>query len=173
MDEVRLPSDEMSMEEIRATSSAVKTYNLNKPMDWATFKELPEDLLKEYLNKIRQRFHPTDANIADMLGVSAGSLSMLLKKYNLNAVYNQKAIRDLDGWNAWLAGEDISLVVPTTKPKDAKTTKTPTTTEKPAFKITPHQGTVTIEGDAAEALLMLSSILVGHNGRLTIEWELQ
>lgn len=173
MDEVKLPSDELPMEEVRAMNSGVKVYNLNKPMDWATFKELPEDLLKEYLNKIRQRFHPTDANIADMLGVSPGTLSMLLKKYKLNAVYDQKAIRDLDGWNAWLAGEDISLVVPTTKPKDAKTTKTPTTTEKPSFKITPHQGTVTIEGDAAEALLTLSSILVGHKARLTIEWELQ
>ena len=112
MDEVKLPSDELPMEEVRAMNSKVTTYNLNKPMDWATFKELPEDLLKEYLNKIRQRFHPTDANIADMLGVSPGSLSMLLKKYKLNAVYDQKAIRDLGSWNAWLAGEDISLVVP-------------------------------------------------------------
>ena len=168
MDEVRLPSDEMSMEEIRATSSAVKTYNLNKPMDWATFKELPEDLLKEYLNKIRQRFHPTDANIADMLGVSRGSLSTLLTKYKLNAVYDQKAIRDLDGWNAWLSGEDISMSAPMPKPKRINHVPKDQTPRK----LIPHEGTVTLEGDAAEALLLLSSLLVGYKVRLTMEWEL-
>lgn len=64
-----LPMDDMTPAQIRTMSGPVKTYHLGKPMDWATFKDMPEDLQKKYIKDLYARFGVTNRRLAVMFGV--------------------------------------------------------------------------------------------------------
>lgn len=104
---VRLPSDNMTPKEIRAMSGECVTYNLKKPMDWETFKRMPEDLQKEYVCRLRSRFGCNNSAIADMLGtgrknfqVYVGKLGLCLGKGSGNDAW------DVVGFDRWKRGEE-------------------------------------------------------------------
>lgn len=64
-----LPMDDMTPAQIRTMSGPVKIYHLGKPMDWATFKDMPEDLQKKYIKDLYARFGVTNRQLAVMFGV--------------------------------------------------------------------------------------------------------
>lgn len=64
-----MPTDDMTPSQIRGMSGPVKVYRLGKPMDWATFKDMPEDLQKQYIKKLYARFGVSNRRLAVMLGV--------------------------------------------------------------------------------------------------------
>ena len=64
-----MPADDMTRSQIRGMSGPVKTYRLGKPMDWATFKDMPEDLQKKYIKNLYARYGVTNRRLAVMFGV--------------------------------------------------------------------------------------------------------
>ena len=46
-----LPSDHMTHAQWKKHNGEVKTVNLNQPMSWQAFKDVPNDLQKEYIQK--------------------------------------------------------------------------------------------------------------------------
>ena len=75
---VKFPSDYMSRKEINAMNGDVKSYNLNKPMDWKTFRSMPKDLQITYIKKLRISYDVPDSILAESLGVSKGYFSKYL-----------------------------------------------------------------------------------------------
>ena len=76
---VRLPSDNLTKKELKAMSGEVIEYaSLCKPMSWQDFRALPNDLKKQYVGYIREKFGAPDKYIAEMFGVSCPTLSMYL-----------------------------------------------------------------------------------------------
>ena len=69
-----LPSDCLSKKELRKMNGDVKEYKLNEPMSYSEFKKMPEDLRREYLKRIIQRFDAPRGYIGKMLG--CGSVAM-------------------------------------------------------------------------------------------------
>lgn len=67
---VVLPSDRLTEKELEKMSGEVKSYNLKNPMKWAEYKTMPDDLKREYLTRLRDRYNATNNAIAEMLGVS-------------------------------------------------------------------------------------------------------
>lgn len=68
---VKMPSDYMTRKEIKSMNSSITSYNLNYPMDWKTFKSMPDDLKIEYINRLRDMFSVPNKVIAQyMFGVS-------------------------------------------------------------------------------------------------------
>lgn len=67
---VRLPSDYMTRKELKSMNGEVKTYKMHDPMTWKEFRELPDDLKKEYIKYIRERFGAPNTAIAEAFGVS-------------------------------------------------------------------------------------------------------
>lgn len=45
------------------------TYNISRPMKWDEFKEMPNDLQKDYVKKLRDFYNASDAKIAAMFCV--------------------------------------------------------------------------------------------------------
>ena len=66
----RLPSDSLTAAQKRRLNGEVKTYNMNAPMAWAEFKEMPDDLKVTYLNRLADEYQANQKMIAGMFGVT-------------------------------------------------------------------------------------------------------
>lgn len=71
---VKFPSDYLSKKELKAMNGKVKEYNMNKPMNWETFKTMPQDLQIEYVKSLREKFGVPDKNLAEAMGVHPTTL---------------------------------------------------------------------------------------------------
>ena len=78
-----LASDNLTKAQLKSLHGEVKTYHLGKPMDWATFLAMPEDLQKQYIDRLIEKYHITNARLADMLGISGPSLSQRLLRIGI------------------------------------------------------------------------------------------
>lgn len=53
--------------------------NLNEPMSWVSFKAMPNDLQKEYVAKLVDRFHCNMKDLGMMFGVKTPTVSSYFK----------------------------------------------------------------------------------------------
>lgn len=77
---VKMPSDYMTKKERDKMNGEVQSYNLNSPMKWMQFKRMPDDIQREYINSLIEKFDPQQTAIAEMLAVSAGTLNKLCRE---------------------------------------------------------------------------------------------
>lgn len=89
---VKFPSDFMSKKELKAMNGEVKSYKMHDPMSWKEFLALPDDLKKEYVKYIRERFKVTYTALADAFGVSLSHFCKLNKKLGLPSGRSHSAI---------------------------------------------------------------------------------
>lgn len=64
-----LPSDRITRKEWNRMNGEIATYNLNRPMDWKTFKSMSIDLQREYILKLREKYNATCKQFAQLFGV--------------------------------------------------------------------------------------------------------
>lgn len=111
---VKLPSDFKTRKELNAMNGECKSYRMNDPMTWAEFKELPDDLKVQYINKLRERFNVPDREIAKVFDVGFNTIYRWFKTLGLckGMGSGNKVIKwDEAGWNAWLNGETNETTV--------------------------------------------------------------
>lgn len=70
----RLPSDSLTAAQKRRLNGEVKTYNMNAPMAWAEFKEMPDDLKVTYLNHLADEYQASQKMIAGMFGIHPATM---------------------------------------------------------------------------------------------------
>lgn len=103
---VKMPSDYMTKKERDKMNGEVQSYNLNSPMKWAQFKKMPDDIKREYINSIVEKFDPQQRAIAEMLGVSSWTLNDLCRKHlgiQFRRGGTQRTDRNAAFW-AWVNG---------------------------------------------------------------------
>lgn len=134
-----LPSDHLTAAQKRALSGPVESYNLSGPMSWAEFKRMPEDLRKQYLTKLKNEFHASDAMLGRMFGVSEVTVNLHRNKLgvkSLGVAYQPtKAIKA--AWEQYINPQS-ELTVPE-EPETAAEEPTPVvieTVEAPCETIT-------------------------------------
>lgn len=66
-----LPCDNLTPAQIRKLNGEPETYRLDRPLDWATFTDMPEDLQAKYIHDLQVRYGANDAVLAAMFGVSS------------------------------------------------------------------------------------------------------
>ena len=81
---VKFPSDYLSKKELKAMNGDVKSYNLNKPMTWEEFRNMPQDLQIMYIKKLRNEFGVPDIVLGKAMGVCKSSFSKAMKDLNLS-----------------------------------------------------------------------------------------
>lgn len=109
---VKFPSDYLTKKEREAMNGKVETYRLNEPMTWKEFKQLPEDLMKDYIKAIREKFNAPDNYIAEMMGVTHGCLGGYIKALGMSRGRNYvgRNTWDRERFLAWSHGVDICAV---------------------------------------------------------------
>lgn len=198
---VKLPSDYMTKKELKAMNGNVINYkSLKGPMSWEDFKELPDDLKKEYIRSIRDRFGAPDKSIAEMLGVSGGRFGLYVRDLGLGLGKDNGNGRRK--WNkeeflAWSHGADLNVAVPVVTETEAETKnneeayaeeiiETLQETGKPSNVMSdnenqsfscevratvPYYGNLSFKGPADESLNMLRMILGNKNVELSVVWK--
>lgn len=66
---VRLPSDRMSQKQWKERCGEIMTYQLNAPMSWEEFKQMPLDIQKQYIEGLQSRFGVNASSLSQMFGV--------------------------------------------------------------------------------------------------------
>ena len=116
---VRFPSDSLSRKEKKELSGEVKTYSFNKPLKWAEFSVMPDDIKQEYLNLLESKFEglPLTA-VAESLGVSMNTMSPHMFNHSLHyrigkPKATKKSFLKTDDGKAWIKWHEDSAEIPT------------------------------------------------------------
>lgn len=75
-----LPSDRMTKKQWKERNSKVVSYNLNKPMSWVSFKEMPFDLQTEYINNLREKYGTTAADLGRFFDCDTSTITKYCKR---------------------------------------------------------------------------------------------
>ena len=65
-----LPSDLMTEKQKKELSGEVKTYNLSVRLSYTEFKQLPPDLMSEYVNRLVSTYGANFGDIAQSMGIT-------------------------------------------------------------------------------------------------------
>lgn len=166
---VKMPSDYMTKKERDKMNGEVQSYNLNSPMKWAQFKKMPDDIKREYINSLIEKFNPQQIAIAEMLGVSTWTLNKLCRE-RLGISFERGGAhgegRNAAFW-AWAKGTT-----------EAEQEATPETDEKPAQKPqggaeVPESGTLVFSDTTAQDAFNAAYALLttAELQKLVITWE--
>ena len=105
----KLPHEYMSRKELKALNGEVKTYDLGRPMDLTTFRGLPEDLKKQYIEDLQERFHANDRMLGSMLGCSAVFMGRTRKSLGVKSLgtgaQGRPSGEQLAAWQQWITPE--------------------------------------------------------------------
>lgn len=108
-----LPSDMLTDKQLKERCGPVITYNYNKPMSWASFKELPTDVQTEYISVLQNRYGATAADLGRMFGVQALTVRKHVNVNQLNVEFPRghamSAAKKAE-WERFLREEDTKAV---------------------------------------------------------------
>ncbi len=190
-----LPSDYKTKKELKAMNGEVKSYRLNEPMDWGTFKGMPDDLKSAYLNWIRNEFGASDVAIAEMMGIHAVTFGKYMRVLGLTAGKNTGSGKRK--WNkekflAWSHGVDPDAVNENAEESDESIPETPVEPAGEKIDISveskieenqgcscghterkravPANGKMTFDGPIEEIVETLRMLLAGAEVTLDVAW---
>ena len=105
---VTLPHDNLSPAQLRKLNGKVETYHMRQPMTWQKFKELPDDLAREYIKGLDTEFHVNYRCLSEMLGVGSDTIRGYLNSKNIPFSPRKGAMTksDSEAWDGFL-GRDI------------------------------------------------------------------
>ena len=177
---VKFPSDYLTRKEKEAMNGEVKSYRLNSPMDWKSFRAMPDDIKVLYIRGIRERYGATNTNIAEMLGIHKVNFAREVSRLGLNAGHRRSKPFDGEGWCRWIHGvaEDHERMMPCDMPEqenpkeefcvEAVKTAEEDHTQEPAI---PANGNLYFECNATIALQTINRILQDSCVKLSVVWE--
>ena len=104
-----LPSDYLTAAQKRRLNGPVSTYKLDEPMNWESFKAMPEDLQKKYILNLQETYQANNDMLGKMFGVTGVSVCRMRHALGVGAMGQNKmtrdevAVRDAK-WNAFCNG---------------------------------------------------------------------
>lgn len=105
-----LPSDNLTLAQQKKLNGECKSWNLNEPMDWRTFKSMPHDLQMQYLRGLNSRFHVGFNQFGrDLFGMSTNAVRNYFNQNGVvfNIVGGRMSRAEQDIWEAWLKRESV------------------------------------------------------------------
>lgn len=103
-----LLSDSLTQKQWKERNGPMVIYNLNKPMDWATFKSCPVDIQHQYIHNLVETYNASLTSFGDMFGVNRATVSAYLKQSNCPETFTvgcKMSREDREKWTQFLIGE--------------------------------------------------------------------
>lgn len=101
-----LPHERLTAKQLRERNGEMQTYNLNKPMNWKLYKEMPDDLKKEYLIGLKLKHGARAMDVAEMFGVGRSATSREITRLGIRE-YAEKPIKNMTPkWVAFINGTE-------------------------------------------------------------------
>ena len=161
---VTFPSDYLSAKELKRMNGDVKNYRLDQPISWREFKAMPDDLRKQYLSRLKERYSATNSAIGKMMGVTESTICMEGKR--LGVPSHGKGTRTApEFWNFVHYGTPIPPIAEAKDiAPDADLETAPNKDDIPARTAKANnfgwkQGLITTKGKAAEIAEALFQLL--------------
>ena len=104
-----LPSDYLTDAQKRRLNGPVSTYKLDEPMNWESFKAMPEDLQKKYILNLQETYQANNVMLGKMFGVTGPSVCKMRHALGIGAMgqskmtHDEVAVRDAK-WDAFCNG---------------------------------------------------------------------
>ena len=89
-----LPSDYLTAAQKRRLNGPVSTYKLDEPMNWESFKAMPEDLQKKYILNLQETYQANNDMLGKMFGVTGVSVCKMRHALGIGAMGQSKMTRD-------------------------------------------------------------------------------
>lgn len=172
----KLPCDYMTKKELEAMNGDCVSYRLNEPMTWAGFKSMPDDIQRDYIRLLRQKYGVTNTDLADMFGAQRPTVSAHLSKLGLEHSKKGAHVADAEGWNRFLGRQTEQAEEEPLPEQQEEAHETDAETEEKKDSTTdrtvvPQKGEMTFCGDASDILDTAKRILSGSKLVITIVWS--
>lgn len=103
-----LPVDDMTPKQLKSLHGAVVTYHLGKPMKWAEFKAMPQDLQKKYIERLICTYGVTNTKLASMFGVASRTVTRCLVDLGIHrrrGCHERMTAEQTEAWEKFEVGE--------------------------------------------------------------------
>lgn len=106
---IKFPSDYLSRKELKAMNGDVKSYQMNKPITWAEFKAMPDDIKITYIKSLRNKFNVPDFEIFEMMGINRKTGTSAIAEIGLSKGRGSgsRTYWNKENWQKWLAGASM------------------------------------------------------------------
>lgn len=136
-----LPSDNLTAKQLANLSGPCVSIRMNSPITYTDFKRFPDDLKREYLLGLRDRYQVTQAAVAKMMQASTWSMCTWYKKLGIDATLPPMTAderkKNRERWEQFLLdGKEVADTAPTPEELDTDSGE-----EEPLEEMTPTQNT--------------------------------
>lgn len=113
-----LQSDGMTRRQWERRNGEVVSMDLNRPMDWKTFKGFPVTMQETYLKQLQDRYQASGVDLAEMFGVHPVTVRKYIQDQNFDIKFKKGGgnnVAHMIQWNAFVNGsydrpqEDVPL----------------------------------------------------------------
>ena len=168
-----MPDDYLTPAQRKALNGPTRTWKLDEPMLWKDFKEMPEEIQREYLLKLRDHFHASDQAIGDMMGVAYMTVCRCRKSLGISTpgTRNKMSKAQTEAFCNWIERSAVPAPEPDEEPEPAPVSEQTEAITLPASVATVG-GSFTVTGPAEDALETLTAFFRGNTrpGTFTVTY---
>lgn len=140
------------------------TYQLGAPMSWKEFKALPDDLKRQYIRSLRDRFNVNAVKLAEMFGVSECYMRGFLRDLGLGEkTHRNMSATQISAWEAfWKDGPEEAIAdeeAPEEHEEEEEMAELPKTEKEKSVGCAIRGGNINFTGKAPDITIALMKFL--------------
>ena len=165
-----LPHESLTPAQLKRRNGIVNTYNMNAPHTWAELCQWPEDIRRDYLQRLTDACCPTHAQLAEMLGCSPSSVYNHLKSLRIPRENRRQNRDQKDAWSRFISSDAPESPVSDDLSSNAST---PDERESPARSVAEphaefHRLSITLTGKPAHVFDSVYRLLGDADYEITV-----
>lgn len=98
---VHLGHDHMTPAQLRKMNGECVVYKMNEPVKYNVFKFWPDDLKKEYLSGLFEKYDVSHKDVAEMLEVSPATVYRITKTLGIASAHTGYHVQSFENEKAW------------------------------------------------------------------------
>lgn len=100
---MKLPSDGLTLKELREINGEPTVYKMDAPCRWEDFKDWPEDIQREYLEGLQKKYRAPLSEIARVMGVKENTFLPWKAEHGIKSAFKGRSYPTPE-WETFKAG---------------------------------------------------------------------